>query len=51
VIEDKTGAISAPYMTGWVPVNVIIDRDMIIRFHQAIDYDEALFTSIIGSYL
>jgi peroxiredoxin len=51
VIEDTTGAISAPYMTGWVPVNVIIDRDMIIRFHQAIDYDEALFTSIIESYL
>jgi hypothetical protein len=37
--------------TGWVPVNVIIDRDMIIRFHPAIDYDEALFTSIIESYL
>jgi peroxiredoxin len=51
VIEDKTGAISAPYQTGWIPINVIIDRNMVIRFHQSIDYDEALFTAIIKTYL
>jgi len=51
VIEDRSGRISAPYATGWVPVNIIIDRDMIIRFHKSVDYDKALFTSIIKSYL
>lgn len=51
VVEDKTGAISAPYQTGWIPVNVIIDRNMVIRYHKSIDYDEALFTAIIKTYL
>jgi len=50
VIGNGAG-IAAHYATGWVPVNIVIDRDMIIRFHQSVDYDEALFTSIIKSYL
>lgn len=51
ILEDKTRMISNPYDTSWIPVNVIIDRTMTIRYREAIDYDADLFTSIIRAYL
>ena len=55
VIEDKSGSISAPYRAGFLPLNVILDRAMTIRFLSLQDweyeYDEAEILAVIKQYL
>jgi peroxiredoxin len=50
VIQDKNGGLAGPYGLAWLPVNVIIDRTMIIRYKQ-LDYDETSVVAVIKQYL
>jgi peroxiredoxin len=51
VIEDKSRSISNPYVTGWFPTQVILDRTMIIRYKEGEDYDEDRIVALIKQYL
>jgi peroxiredoxin len=51
VIEAEGRNISGPYQFGWLPLNVILDRTLTVRYNQAIDYNKTLFVAVIKKYL
>jgi len=50
IVEDWTGSVSTPYDTSWIPLNIILDRNMTIRASLG-DYDEPTFIAVIKKYL
>ena len=50
VLDDNSEAIWDQYGEGYVPLNLILDRDMVIKYKTA-GYDEATIRSLIERYL
>lgn len=50
VLDDSSGGASGIYLEGWLPVNIILDRNMTIRYKE-IDYDESAIIDTIKKYL
>jgi peroxiredoxin len=50
VVEDTTRSLWSLYGGGWLPVNIVLDRTMVIRYKE-IDYDEAAIVSVISGCL
>jgi peroxiredoxin len=50
VLDDNNEAIWGQYGEGYVPLNMILDRDMVIKY-KAAGYDETRIRSLIEGYL
>lgn len=50
VLDDNSEAIWEQYGAGYVPLNLVIDRDKVIKYKQA-GYDEARIRALIERYL
>lgn len=50
VLDDSAETVWAVFGTGYIPLNVIVDRNMTIRYKTA-GYDETTVTNIIKKYL
>jgi hypothetical protein len=50
VLSDWSENVHRNYATGWLPVNIILDRNMTIRAGFG-DYDESAFLAVIKKYL
>jgi peroxiredoxin len=50
VLDDNNEAIWNQYGEGYVPLNLVIDKDKVIRYKEA-GYDEAAIKAVIDKYL
>ena len=50
VLDDNSEAIWGQYGEGYVPLNLVIDREKVIRYKEA-GYDEAAIKNMIENYL
>ena len=50
VLDDNSQAIWGQYGEGYVPLNMILDRDMVIKYKTA-GYDETTIRNLIERYL
>jgi len=50
VLDDNSEAIWSQYGEGYVPLNLVIDKDKVIRYKEA-GYDEAAIKAVIEKYL
>jgi peroxiredoxin len=50
VLDDNSGAVWDLYGEGFVPLNIVIDRDKVIRYKET-GYDEAAIKNVIENYL
>jgi peroxiredoxin len=50
VLDDTSTSLWAVYGEGYIPLNIVLDRNMTIRY-KAAGYDEAAITAVIKKYL
>lgn len=50
ILDDNDGVLWERYDGYYIPLNLVLDRNMVIRYRDS-GYDELEVTSIIGDYI